>query len=136
MWGVTQLSVTDVIAISSSSNRGIEDTRSVNQPLRKLPEGPISKSQLALSNVHKGVRQLFQEKEVSIRDYSNDYRTTISNVRSADTILEYVILDANMRLFDQISDRVEDIGLIPGRLVKLLPRGAEERDDTHVYDYL
>lgn len=90
----------------------------------------------ALSKAHKRVKQQFPERTVSIRDYTHDYRTIITRVRSADALPEYVILDANTGSFDQITDRAKEIGLDPGRLAKVQPFGVKARDGIPVYGYL
>ena len=90
----------------------------------------------ALAKAHKTVQQQFPESNVTIWDYTHDYRTVIALVSAAHTLSEYVILDANTGSFDQITDRINEIGLDRSKLATMQPFGLKARDGTPVYGYL
>ena len=89
-----------------------------------------------LAKIHKTLLSHFPERSVSIRNYTQDYRTVVAYISSANAPSEYVILDANTGSIDQITDRMTEIGLEPRLLAKMQPFGFNARDDTPVYGYL
>ena len=89
-----------------------------------------------LAKVHKTIKRQFPEHTVSIRNYTDDYRTVVARISSANALSEYVILDANTGSIDQITDRAKEIGLDPRRLARMQPFGLKARDGIPIYGYL
>lgn len=89
-----------------------------------------------LAQAHKMIRLQFPESTVSLTSYSFDHKLVVASVSSANALPEIVLLDADKGSIDQITNRVEEIGISPEDLAPVEPFYFSARDQMTIFGYL
>ena len=89
-----------------------------------------------LAQAHKMIRLQFPESSVFLPSYSHDHKLVVANVSAANALPELVLLDAENGSIDQITSRVEEIGISAEDLAPMEPFFFNARDNHVIYGYL